>query len=349
MGIQGQTNVTSHRSGRGAAQGIGEAVGEFVVTTMEVPWEISRDRIAGTPRAVQIVDSMELAVVEDQIAELPDCETVVAVGGGRAIDFGKYMSWKRGCRLVSIPTVLSVDAFVTPKAGLRRNHRVEYLGESSPDPLVIDYDLLRSAPNDLNIAGAGDLLSIHTATFDWEVAEAAGRSEYPFSRDDVDRARSILDDVRANASEIRDCTDVGLSAIVEGYMRVNTICLPVDHYRVEEGSEHFLFYELEERLQRPFIHGQIVALGIYVMSRLQENDHQGIVQLMDELGLDYRPASLEIEREDLSASLSSLNEYVTKSTFWYSIIDERTIDSEWVRELCDDLYCVDSHRGSSHQ
>jgi hypothetical protein len=27
----------------------------------------------------------------------------------------------------------------------------------------------------------------------------------------------------------------------------------------EEGSEHYLFYELEERLQRPFTHGFIVG------------------------------------------------------------------------------------------
>lgn len=39
---------------------------------------------------------------------------------------------------------------------------------STPDPLVIDFDLLRTAPPELNVAGIGDLLSIHTATFDWE-------------------------------------------------------------------------------------------------------------------------------------------------------------------------------------
>ncbi len=338
MNIEGQTNVKSHRCGRGAAVGIGETIGEFVVTTMELPWQISRDLVRGTPQAVQMVDAMELSDVEAQIANLPECETVLAVGGGRAIDFGKYMSWKRGCRLVSIPTVLSVDAFVTPKAGLRRNHRAEYLGQSSPDPLVIDYDLLRTAPGEMNIAGAGDLLSIHTATFDWELAQAVGKSEYPYSQRDVDRARGILDDVLDRVNEIGSCTDDGLQAIVEGYMRVNTICLPADHYRVEEGSEHFLFYELEQRLQRPFIHGRIVALGIFVMSRLQDNQHTRIAQSMDELGLDYRPASLQIERRDLAASLLALREYVRAFNFWYSIIDERAISTAWVNQLCDDLY-----------
>ena len=212
------------------------------------------------------------------------------------------------------------------------------LARAAPDPLVIDYELLRSAPNELNIAGVGDLLSIHTATFDWELAHRAGKSEYPFSQDDVDVARSILDDVRRNASAIRTCTDEGLQAIVDGYMKVNTVCLPANHYRVEEGSEHFLFYELEERLKRPFIHGQIVGLGIYVMSRLQQNDHEGIVHLMDDLALDYRPASLQIERNDLEASLLALNEYVERTGHWYSILNERQVDANWVTQLCDDLY-----------
>ena len=147
--------------------------------------------------------------------------------------------------------MLSVDAFVTPAAGVRRNHQVEYVGKASPDPLVIDYDLIRTAPMDLNVAGIGDLLSIHTASFDWVLAEQRGKSEYPFSQQDVDAARAILNEVMSNASDIRNCTDDGLQAIVDGYMRINTICLPAGHYRVEEGSEHYLFYELEERLRAP--------------------------------------------------------------------------------------------------
>lgn len=336
--ISGETNVLSLLMGREAASSLAAELGRFVVTTMEVPWQLARDRIGGEPLAVQMVDSMEFDVVEAQIRALPPCDAVLAIGGGRAIDFGKYMASLRGRRLISMPTVLSVDAFVTPQAGLRRNHRVEYVGHASPDPLVIDFEILRTAPNELNIAGAGDLLSIHTATFDWELAEAAGKSEFPFSVDDVAAARAILAAVRERAADIRACTDDGLRAIVEGYMCVNTICLPAHHYRVEEGSEHFLFYELEERLKRPFIHGQIVALGIFVMSALQENDFQGIVRLMDDLGLDYRPGGLGIDRQDLEDSLLALGDFVARAGHWYSVINAREIDGSWVASICDQLY-----------
>ncbi len=338
MNIVGQTNVASSRFGSGAAVGVGDWAGDFVVTTMELPWKLTKPLLGGQPRTVHIVNSMEFDDVESQIAELPACDTVVAIGGGRAIDFGKYMAFKRSCRLISIPTILSVDAFVTPQAGLRRHHRVEYVGQASPDPLVIDYDLLRTAPPELNIAGAGDLLSIHTATFDWELAQSAGKSEFPFSEADIAEARQILQRVCDGADDIRQCSDEGLATIVEGYMRVNTICLPASHYRVEEGSEHFLFYELEERLKRPFIHGQIVALGIYVMSHLQENQPQMIVQTMDSLGLDYRPRALQIARRDLMDSLLVLRGFVRKSALWYSVIDEREITRSWAREICASLY-----------
>lgn len=330
MRIEGVTNVRSERFGAGSVEGLGEELRSFIVTTMPVPWGLAQPRLGGKPAAVVMVESMEVDVLDRQLAELPACDTFVGIGGGQAIDMAKYFAWKRGKRLVSIPTVLSVDAFVTPAAGVRRNHAVEYLGATSPDPLVIDYDLLRTAPADLNIAGVGDLLSIHTATYDWCLAEKAGQSEFPFSQADVDAAQRILAETMAQADEIRRCTDTGLQAIVDGYMRINTLCLPAGHYRVEEGSEHYLFYELEERLKRPFIHGHIVGLGVYLLSRLQENEPDMVTSFMHQVGLKFQPAEMAIRRDDLLESLGNLREYVkSRRHLWYTIINERKIDREW--------------------
>lgn len=329
--ISGQTNVKSARFGAGAIEGIGKDLGRFIVTTMEVPWRLAQPRLGSSPAAVVFVESMEIDTLNRQAAAAPECDTVLAIGGGQAIDLGKYLAWKRGWRLVSAPTILSVDAFVTPAAGIRRGHRVEYVGQTSPDPLVIDYDLIRTAPPELNIAGVGDLLSIHTACFDWELAARANRSEFPFRAEDVAAARSILADTMARADAIRACSDDGLRAIVEGYMRVNTICLPAGHYRVEEGSEHYLFYELEERLKRPFIHGWIVGLGVHLLSRLQENHHAEAVDFMSRVGLRFHPADLEIRRDDLAAALGNLRRYVeNRRDLWYTVLQERAISAEWM-------------------
>ena len=172
------TNVNQLRIGKGVSVGIGKELGTYVVATMEIPWNIIKNDIGKSPEKVINVTSVEKQWIEDQMKELPEFDTIVGIGGGMAIDVAKYISWKLNKKLVSIPTILSVDAFTTPAAGVRVNHDVEYLGIASPNPLIIDYDLLRSAPKELNIAGVGDLFSIHTASFDWQFANSRGKSEY---------------------------------------------------------------------------------------------------------------------------------------------------------------------------
>lgn len=333
-----KTNITSLKTGRGCARNNSSEWGRFIVTTMEIPWQIAKDVVGGIPEKVIMVETMEESWLNSMLTSLPECDTVVGVGGGQAIDMAKFISWKKGIRLVSIPTILSVDAFVTPAAGIRRNHEVAYVGTSTPNPLIIDFDLLRSAPPELNIAGIGDLLSIHTGTFDWEYSESLGKSEYPFSSIDVAAGRAILEKIYAKLDDIRENTDEGLMAIVEGYLTVNTICLPAGHYRIEEGSEHFLFYELEERLGRPFVHGFIVGLGIYLMSQLQGNQFEKMKQVMDQVGLKYHPSDLDIKKEDLLASLLNLKNYVnSKPHLWFSVINDSEITESWALKAMERL------------
>ena len=332
------TNVNQIRIGRGVSIGIGKELGTYVVTSMEIPWNIIKNNIGKSPEKVINVTSVEKQWIEDQIKERPEFDTIVGIGGGMAIDVAKYISWKLNKKLVSIPTILSVDAFTTPAAGVRVNHDVEYLGIASPNPLIIDYDLLRSAPKELNIAGVGDLFSIHTASFDWQYANSRGKSEYPYSQNAIDNGKKILEFIYDNIGNIKENNDNGLRSIVEAYISLNTICLPIDHFRIEEGSEHYLFYELEERLKRPFIHGNIIGLGIYLLSRLQKNDPLFITEMMYESGLIYHPNSMNIKREDLRESLLSLKNYVkSKDKLWFTIIDDSKIDEEWVNENLSDL------------
>lgn len=331
--ITGHTNVVSFRVGSGSLKNLGQHVGRFVVTTMEVPWKITQERLGARPEKIYLIESLQQHSLDEQLATLPPCDSVVAIGGGKAMDAGKYFAWKKGLRLITVPTVLSVDAFVTPAAGVRSQQQVVYIGESKPDPLVIDYDVIRTAPKELNIAGIGDLLSAHTATYDWELAHSQGKSEHPLSQSMVTRARGIISDLFSVLPEIAQMTDKGIDAIVEGYLRMNAICLPAGHWRPEEGSEHYLFYELEERLQRPFIHGHIIGLGIYLMSRLQRNQHMGITQVMKRAGLSFQPAAIQITHEQLLSSLLNLKSYVQKENrFWYTVINQTEISKEWAEE-----------------
>jgi glycerol dehydrogenase-like iron-containing ADH family enzyme len=258
-----------------------------------------------------------------------------------AVDAAKYFAWRRGLRLVTIPTALTVDAFVTPPAGVRKGaaHTVEYVGSATPDPLVIDFDLIRTAPRWLNVAGVGDILSCHTACADWERAAAAGRSgDCPFSAADVAAARAVLADTLAAAEDIAAASDAGLRALVHGYMRINALCLPAGHPRAEEGSEHFVLYALESRLKRGFIHGHIVGLGIYFMARLQGNDAEGITAAMRAMGLRFQPEDMGLSKADVRGALLALKEFKEgRPDLFYTVIDEVDIDEAWVTRALEGL------------
>ena len=332
------TNVNQLRIGNNTSNGVGKEVGRFIVATMDIPWKILKNKLGKSPESIIFVESVEKKWIDDQIKKLPEFDCVIGIGGGMAIDTAKYISWKCEKKLVSIPTILSVDAFTTPAAGVRVNHEVEYLGKSSPDPLIIDYDVLKTAPKNLNIAGVGDLLSIHTASFDWAYANSKNKSEYFFKKEAINGGKKILDFIYDNIGDIKENNNNGLRAIVEAYISLNTICLPIDHFRIEEGSEHYLFYELEKRLKRSFIHGEIIGLGIYLMSRLQKNKFDFITNVMDSVSLDYHPVKMKIERKDLMGSLLNLKDFVkSKEKLWYTIIDDSEIDENWITENIKDL------------
>jgi glycerol-1-phosphate dehydrogenase [NAD(P)+] len=337
-----QTNVTRYAEGAGAALAIGDAClgPHWVAVTMPDPWRAARDCLGGAPPlAVVMVDSVGERELEAALAALPAAVRVVAgIGGGMAVDAAKYFAWRRGLRLVTIPTCLTVDAFVTPPAGIRRgeHHTVDYVGAATPDPLIIDFDLIRTAPTWLNVAGAGDILSCHTACFDWELAHAAGKSDdCPFSAADVAAAREVLADTLAAARDIAAATDAGLRALVHGYMKINALCLPAGHPRAEEGSEHFLLYVLESRLKRGFIHGHIVGLGIYIMARLQGNDPEGITAAMRDMGLRFDPEEMGLTRDDVKSGLLALKAYrdVRGKELFHTVIDEKMMHEAWVDEV----------------
>ena len=121
-------------------------------------------------------------------------------------------------------------------------------------------------------------------------------------------------------------------------MDVNRVCLPLGHYRIEEGSEHYLFYELEARTGKAYVHGHIIGLGIYIMSHLQKNKHEIITNVMDRMGLKYQPKNMGIKLQTLIESLENLRKYVCeREDLWYTVIDKETITSEWIDYIINKL------------
>ena len=314
---------------------IGNSLGTYAVLTMEVPWNLVKSRIGGEPASVKMIESLEHDYLDRLVAELPRVDSIVGIGGGMANDAAKYFSWKRGCSLILVPTIISVNAYATPAAAVRENGIVHYLGKAIPKKVVIDYKAIQSAPKRLNTAGTGDIYSCRTALFDWKLSHEKTGESY----DETAAAGSqlILDRLVSNANEIKNVTEKGIRTLVELHVETNRVQALAGKPRPEEGSEHIFFYALEELTHRSFVHGEVVGTGIYVVTRFQTEEEDTVASVMDNMGLMFRPRDYGLSHDEFVKTVLHMKEYSQQNKMFYSILNTIEISSQDAEKLWEKL------------
>jgi glycerol-1-phosphate dehydrogenase [NAD(P)+] len=305
----------------------------FALLTQPAPArsiEPAARRRATVERMVDSLAEDDLRVLEHG---LPDADLVVGVGGGLVMDAAKFVAWRRGLPLLLAPSVVSVDACVTNTIAIRRHGTVEYDGFVVAEAILVDFDVIRHAPVELNRAGVGDLLSIHTGLHDWRLGAARGRAVF----DDAIAGRSaaVLDRIDAIADEIGSVTDGALEAIVRAYAEINALCLRAGHSQLEEGSEHYFAYSLESVAGHGFVHGEVVGLGTMLMATLQGNDPARARRILARSRVDWSLERLAVNRDDVLRTLSGLATFVRAANLPYSIVDEVEITGPVAEGLLD--------------
>lgn len=201
-------------------------------------------------------------------------EIVYSVGGGLAADAAKYIAQKRGLPMVCVPTAISVDAFFTWAAGIRRDGCVAYLETGPPERVVIDLEFIGRGPAELRASGICDVLSIATGCADWVYAHERGKnpSHMAYLPSAADTAQAILRGCIDAAESAGAGEPSGLMRLIEGLVLEVQLCNLIGHSRPEEGSEHYFAYCAENALGPGHSHGELVGPGIVTVARLQGLD-----------------------------------------------------------------------------
>lgn len=284
-------------------------------------WDAVKDRLhLHIASLVEISDATEA----HWQAALPALrgEVVYAVGGGLTVDAAKYMAVQRGLPLVCLPTALSVDAFLTWAAGVRRDGCVYYLETRPPERLIIDFEVLAAAPLSIRAAGVCDTLSIATGSWDWRYAHARGQNppgmHYVPYADQLARAvlQGTLDCAEAAGRGDRE----GLKQLLDCLALEVQLCNQLGHPRPEEGSEHYFAYSVENKMGKGLPHGDLVGPGILIIAALQGQD---ITPLRRALQACHIPLT-NIPDEIIRATLLGLPGYVRRHNLPHGIAHDLT-------------------------
>lgn len=267
-------------------------------------------------------------------AELPpQVEVIYAVGGGLVSDCAKYIGWVHKLPVVTVPTALSVDGFFTALVAVRENGTVHYVTTGPAESIIIDWDIISSAPANLRGTGICELLSIVTGLLDWRYAAernkttqdtrfqpwaaglAAGIAQQAFKiaqgvgQGKVESLRNLLDLM---------CTEVALTN-------------QLNHNRPQEGSEQYFSYAIEGKTASGYgvPYADLVGPGILIAAALHGQDIAPIRDTIQSAGIRLD----QLKPDDVHDTLKNMTAYVTQHNLPYSIFNEINLTDEKIADV----------------
>ncbi|MEC4892171.1 MAG: iron-containing alcohol dehydrogenase family protein [Oscillatoria sp. PMC 1051.18] len=241
---------------------------------------------------------VSLAELKNKVAQ-DRADLIIGVGGGKAMDTAKLLGYKSQLPVVTIPTSAATCAAWTALSNIYSDEgafQYDVALDRCPDLLILDYNLIETAPKRTLVAGIGDAIAKW-----YEASVSSGSSTSTLIIAAVQQARVLRDLLFQKSAaalespggedwrEVVDAT-VLLAGVIGGLG--GAACRTVAAHAVHNGLTHIA-------AAHDALHGEKVAYGILVQLRLEEmvqnnqlaaSARQQLLKFYAEIGL---PTSLE--------------------------------------------------------
>jgi glycerol-1-phosphate dehydrogenase [NAD(P)+] len=226
-----------------------------------------------------------------------DIQVIIGFGGGRVLDLAKYAAFVSKSKFICLPTTLSNDSLASPVAVLGTEGKARKTFRCTiPDSIIVDVDVIMSAPLSQVRGGIGDTISKYTALNDWRIAQNKGRAT-------VDDFAYMISKMAFNSicfNEEKDLKSKSFIKILTQALVMGGLAMEIaGDSRPSSGSEHLFCHALEENFseQVSVPHGIAVAMGSYGACVFQERNIGKITRILKVYEIPVKPSDWKITEE----------------------------------------------------
>jgi glycerol-1-phosphate dehydrogenase [NAD(P)+] len=276
----------------------------------------------------------------EQCSEDHEIKYIVSLGGGRVMDIQKFIGYKSKKNMIAFPTSLASHVYASPKI-----HALPVIKEfgynltidgDPPHISFLDMKLLNQLYNEnprLIFAGLGDISAFITAKHDWILSKSNNLSERNYF------VESLIEDVITWLKDFS--SDMPFELWVKEYHMIQALLCNITDWEGSapaSGSEHLFALSVEDYTSNSLpLHGELVALGVIIMSAVQKNDFANIAKIIEGLGLPNKLSDIGIDKNIIIESFKeSLAKGKAKNR--YTVLNEISDPEEVIRKIMDQLF-----------
>ena len=283
------------------------------------------------------VANYDNAVALAKYVTMNDIKVVIGFGGGTVLDLAKFAAFVSRTKLISLPTTLSNDSLSSPVAVLGTEGKARKTFKCTiPDSILVDVNLITSAPMRQLLAGVGDTISKYTAISDWKLAQDRGR-------DHVDDFSCMISKMAFNSVCYNDQKDLKsrdfikrlTQALVMGGLAMEI----AGSSRPSSGSEHLFCHSLEENFGEyvTIPHGIAVAMGTYIAVQFQNRNVDKVIKVIKDYDLPVNPTEWNLTKDIF---IKAWQQAPATRADRYTIINEADLSDENLGRMYDEMVRV---------
>lgn len=230
----------------------------------------------------QEMDTVDVCDISDLAFSMPSkTQAVIGIGGGKVIDAAKYCGFLLKIPFISVPTSASSDGFSSASASLLVKGRRKSLPAKMAYGIIVDTQVISSAPLKFLYSGIGDMVSKITALYDWQFEEDHGFTIVnDFAM--MIAKKAVNSFVRTPYETIQD--PLFIKELLDSLAMSGIANEIAKSSAPTSGSEHLISHALDKMSDCPQLHGIQVGIATYLMAVVQDHRYVRINAVFEKTG-----------------------------------------------------------------